>query len=237
MIKKLILNDNKLYSLIYLTQLFTGMRIGEILALKTSDINFQSNIITISKTLSRNKNYKVIVKEATKTRAGERSIPIPRMIKKMLKERIYIANENNETFLFLNKKHNFIDSRDSNVFLKKVASEFMDATEISSHNLRHTYITRCAESGMSPRVLMKLVGYKDIETTLETYTTVFDNYTKSEMDKIQNYYKRNKIQIGEISRLKSNNWLKNSKLKEIMNKLKIFKYQIKNSFKNILNNK
>lgn len=105
----------------------------------------------------------------------------------------------------------------------------MDSTDISSHNLRHTY-TRCDESGMNPSVLKKLVGHKDIETTLETYTTVYDNFTKSEINKIQNYYKRDKLQIGEISRFKSNNWLKNTKIKEIK-KFKIFIYQMKKSFK------
>jgi hypothetical protein len=109
----------------------------------------------------------------------------------------------------------------------------MDTKEISSHNLRHTYITRCAESGMNPKVLMKLVGHKDVETTLGTYTTIYDNYTKSEMNKIQNYYKKNKLLIGEISRIKSNNWLKNDKLKESKNKIKIFKYQIKQSLKDL----
>lgn len=235
LVKKLILNENHLYSLIYLTQLFTGMRIGEVLALKISDIDFHNNTININKTLSRDIHYKVIIKEATKTRAGERIIPIPRMIRKMLKERICTVNKSNDVYLFLNRNHNFIDSRDSNVFLKKIASEFMDSTEISSHNLRHTYITRCAESGMNPRVLMKLVGHRDIETTLGTYTTVFDNYTKSEMNKIQNYYKKNKIQVAEISRIRSNNWLKNSKFREVKNKLKIFIFQINNSFKNLFN--
>lgn len=67
---------------------------------------------------------------------------------------------------------------DANKFLKSQLDEFMDSTNISSHNLRHTYITRCAESGMNPSVLKKLVGHKDIETTLGTYTTVYENFTK-----------------------------------------------------------
>lgn len=39
------------------------------------------------------------------------------------------------------------------------------------------------------------------------------------MNKIQSYYKRNKLQIGEISSFKSNNWLRNTKIKEIKNNL------------------
>ena len=107
----------------------------------------------------------------------------------------------------------------------------MNSEGISSHNLRHTYITRCAESGMNPSVLSKLVGHRNIETTLGTYTTVYDNFTKSEMNKIQDYYKRNKLMIGEVSRFKSDNWLKSSKFKEIKDRIRMFVYQIKNNFK------
>ena len=235
LIEKLIANNNKIYSLIYLIQLFTGMRIGEVLALKISDIDFGNNQITVIKTLTRNVNYKPIIKDSTKTRTGERVIPIPRMIRKLLKERVTLTIKNKEEFLFLTKNGKFIDSRDANKFLKSQLDEFMDSTNISSHNLRHTYITRCAESGMNPSVLKKLVGHKDIETTLGTYTTVYENFTKSEINKIQNYYKRNKLQIGEISRFKSNNWLNNIKIKEIKNKFLIFIYQIKKSLKYLFN--
>ena len=237
LIDKLITNENKVYSLIYLIQLFTGMRIGEVLALKISDIDFNNNQINVSKTLTRDINYRVTIKESTKTRTGKRIIPIPRMIRKMLKERVTLTSNNGKEYLFLTKNGNYIDSRDANKFLKSQLNEFMDSTDISSHNLRHTYITRCAESGINPSVLKKLVGHKDIETTLGIYTTVYDNFTKSEMNKIQSYYKRNKLQIGEISRFKSNNWLRNTKIKEMKNKVRIFIYQIGKSFKYLITGK
>lgn len=231
LIDKLITNENKVYSLIYLIQLFTGMRIGEVLALKISDIDFNNNQINVSKTLTRDINYRVTIKESTKTRTGERVIPIPRMIRKMLKERVTLTSNNGKEYLFLTKNGNYIDSRDANKFLKSQLNEFMDSTDISSHNLRHTYITRCAESGMNPSVLKKLVGHSDIQTTLGTYTTVYEEFTKSEINRIQHYYKKNKLQIGEISRFRSNDWLKNTKFKEVKNKLRIFIYQMRKNFR------
>ena len=53
--------------------------------------------------------------------------------------------------------------------------------------LRHTFATRCIEAGMQATVLQKLLGHKDIETTLNTYTSVFDKFRDNEIDKYIKY--------------------------------------------------
>ena len=53
--------------------------------------------------------------------------------------------------------------------------------------LRHTYATRCIESGMNATVLSKLLGHKDIDTTLNTYTSVFNKFKDEEINKYLNY--------------------------------------------------
>ena len=53
--------------------------------------------------------------------------------------------------------------------------------------LRHTYATRCIESGMNATVLSKLLGHKDIETTLNTYTSVFNKFKEDEIQKYIEY--------------------------------------------------
>ncbi len=53
--------------------------------------------------------------------------------------------------------------------------------------LRHTYATRCIEAGVPAEVLQKLLGHKDIETTINTYTTIFDKLKKEQVDKYVEY--------------------------------------------------
>ena len=62
---------------------------------------------------------------------------------------------------------------------------------MSSHSLRHTFGTRCIEGGMTPVALQRLMGHTDIKITLNTYTSVFNEFKESELDKISNYYEKN----------------------------------------------
>lgn len=73
----------------------TGMRIGEVLALKRSDIDFDNNIIHVRRTLTKGKDDKIKLGAKTKTYAGMRDVPLSNFLKKILKK------NNSFDFLFL----------------------------------------------------------------------------------------------------------------------------------------
>lgn len=72
--------------------------------------------------------------------------------------------------------------------LKRILKRHFGIEDITTHSLRHTYGTRCIESGMAPVVVQKLMGHTDIQVTLNTYTSVFDKFKEKEIDKVNKYY-------------------------------------------------
>ncbi len=60
---------------------------------------------------------------------------------------------------------------------------------MSTHSLRHTFATRCIESGMQAVVLSKLLGHSDIRITLNTYVKIFNEYQAKASQAVEEYYK------------------------------------------------
>ena len=90
--------------------------------------------------------------------------------------------------MFKSNKNNYIETQDVNRALKLVLKYNWGINDITTHNLRHTYGTRCIEAGMQPAVLQRLLGHTDISTTLNTYTDVLNEFKKEEIEKLNDYY-------------------------------------------------
>lgn len=77
--------------------------------------------------------------------------------------------------------------------MHRILKREFDITDISTHSLRHTFGTRCIESGMAPVVVQRLMGHTDIGVTLNTYTSVFDKFKENEVNKVNQYYLNNNL--------------------------------------------
>ena len=175
---------NSKYYMQYLIGLNTGMRMGEINALHINDIDFDNKKIYINKTISRDENYKNFINDTTKTKAGTREVSINDLLFDKLKE-------------YCNDKTGYIFSYDKIISTSSITSDIKrlcDKSDIikivpSSHVLRHTFATRCIESGMPAVVLAKMLGHTDVSVTLNTYTEVFDKFKIEHFDKATQYMK------------------------------------------------
>lgn len=144
------------YKNVFLFQMFLGLRIGEALALKKTDINLQKNIVSVRRTLTVDKDKNLIVGNKTKTYSGKRDIPIPEFIRDSVIEQMKEADNNKDNLLFTSKNNTLVFTNNVNYRLKRLLKA-MGIEGISSHSLRHTFGTRCIEaryeSGSSPEII------------------------------------------------------------------------------------
>ena len=200
---------------VYLIQMYMGLRIGEVLALNKNDIDIDKQLIFVNKTLTTGKNDEVILGDTTKTYAGNRSIPIPNFLINILKEQLEISEFNKDNFLFLNDNENFIGDSTCNSNLKRILKNKLNWSidGISTHTLRHTFATRCIESGVNAVVLQRLMGHTDISITLNTYTSVFNRFKENELEKVMNLYKDNLLGIIPEKQFTNEKDLNNEEIK------------------------
>lgn len=184
--------EDEPYKNVFLIQMYMGLRVGEALALKSSDIDLRKNLLSVNKTLTVDKNGKIAMGNTTKTYAGIREVPIPEFIRDSIIEQIEVSKNQSEHQLFISPNGSYVDNRNVNRILKKRLFE-LGITGISTHSLRHTYGTRCVEAGMRAVALQRLMGHQDVSVTLNTYTSVFNKYKETELDKVNDYYKNNAI--------------------------------------------
>ena len=97
-------------------------------------------------------------------------------------------NNNEEQLLFKLINQKYTRRTNVNSELQRILKSQFGITGISTHSLRHSYGTRCVESGMAPVVVQRLMGHTDITVTLNTYTSVFDKFKENEIDKVNRYY-------------------------------------------------
>ena len=186
------------YNDILLLQLYTGMRIGEVLALSKDCVNLKNNTLTVYRTITRNKYDKVILGKHTKTYdkktgidRGKRTFPMQPNVKKIIKK-LYsnkITNINNLLFWDYNKNF-FITDGEVNSYLLRLNTkyEILDNKNetLSTHRLRHTFVTRCQEKGLSLPVIQKLVGHIEGSKITDTiYTDVSFDFIAQELQKIK----------------------------------------------------
>ena len=187
----------------------TGMRIGEIVGLKWSDIDFANRTIYVNRTLvyiksddenSPNYNKWGFEFHEPKTDKGRRKIPMTLKAYQILKQQLlwkrsveskgYEAPDGYEDLVFTTTKNTPISPRDTTVVMKfiteRIRKKKPDFEPVTPHTLRHTFATRCIERGMNPKTLQIILGHSTIQLTMNLYCHVTDDMLISEMSKFEN---------------------------------------------------
>lgn len=201
------LENEGIYKNIFTIALFSGMRMGEILSLKKDDIDFNEGFVHIKRSLTKNINDKTKLGIKGKTYASTRSIPITPLFENELKNAITNMQLNIEQLIFLTDEHKLINVSTLNTVFKRICVKAglavstyslkrgdkyinLKTSKYNQHMLRHTYATRMIEAGTPAEILKKLLGHKKIKTTIDTYTTVFDDVLKSQTLQFSDYIQK-----------------------------------------------
>lgn len=151
--------------------LCTGLRIGEICALKWSDINVADGTITVQRTIERiyvvegDKKHTQLVINTPKTVNSCREIPMSKELLAMVKPMKKVVNGD---FYVLTNEDKPTEPRTYRNYYNRLM-EKLDIPKLKYHGLRHSFATRCIEAGCDYKTVSVLLGHSNISTTLNLY--------------------------------------------------------------------
>lgn len=165
---------NEMYRLIFQMLFWLGCRIGEALALTSSDIDLEKATISVTKTYYRRNKTDYIT--SPKTESSNRKITIPKFLQGEIKE-------------YLDRQYELApDERIFPITDRAVQKKMKQKTEeaklkpIRVHDLRHLHIALLIEKGLQPLVIAQRVGHDSVNTTMNIYGHLYPNKQKEVAD-------------------------------------------------------
>lgn len=187
---------------VYIVALSTGMRIGEILALRWRDVNFEKKMIAVNGTLVyiREKGRRVI--DTPKSESSYREIPMLPQVEKLLHKR---KVKQKEYRMMLGKMWKEEAGLEELVFtydsggalwdtgirtemkqiVNKINEDGIAFEKITPHTFRHTFATRGLENGIPPKVMQSILGHSSLSMTMDRYSHVLPDVKTKEMEKMK----------------------------------------------------
>ena len=168
------------YFELLLLELSTGLRRGEILALRWDDLDFRTGVLRVERQVQRIRG-KLVVSQP-KTRASSRSILLPTPVLKILEQ---YRQSVTSRWMFPSPRKG--DSpRDPTAVRKKLSAVLKRAgcPAARFHDLRHTFATSALEHGMDVKTLSTVIGHVSSTTTLNVYAHITDEMRQKAADKI-----------------------------------------------------
>lgn len=169
--------------------LYTGMRLGEVCALKWEDVDWDEGTVTIRRTAQRLRrngagDKTMVMIGAPKSRKSHRTIPLPKFILKLLAQ--YRETCPASDFIF-GKHDKPAEARTIQRRLQRLATK-LGITGVHFHTLRHSFATRLMELGADVKTVSELLGHGSAKTTLDIYAHSLLEQRRSAVDKLAAAY-------------------------------------------------
>lgn len=176
---------------VFTTLAYSGLRAGELLALKWSDIDFDNNTISITKTYynpnNNKKKYQILT---PKTESSIGKITVDANVIKMLQDYKINVQNNWKNELYVDNNFVFTDNNGYPLVIKKLSmwiQSIMSRTDInkniSTHSFRYTHCALLIEAGVHIKEIQERLRHKDINTTMNIYAKITNSYKKDASQK------------------------------------------------------
>ena len=182
-----LLTDMNNYKFGALLALITGMRIGEICALKWENVSLREKTVRVCSTMQRLRNFEDDVPSKTKIVISEpkswnssRVIPLTDFAVELCKK---YYSDNSQAFVLTGKADRYVEPR---ILQQKFAvyTSALGLKGVHFHTLRHTFATRCVEVDFEIKTLSEILGHSNPHVTLERYVHSSFRLKRSNMDKL-----------------------------------------------------
>lgn len=170
---------------------YTGLRQGEALALKWSDIDFENKRITVNKTAARIKEKQTL--QTPKTKNSKRVISIDPATLSILKSwkkdqiKIYFKNgkhfEGDKNFIFTNQRGEWVHIHNFIRYFKRFIADHK-LKPITPHGLRHTHASLLFSAGVEPKNISDRLGHSTVQITLDLYTHITEEQRTDTVEKL-----------------------------------------------------
>ncbi len=162
--------------------LYTGLRIGELLALEWSDLDFAKGELRVNKTCHDGKDENGVfgrITDTPKTQSSIRTIPIPRQLLPLFRE---TKRKSHSKYIVSNGEKPISIRSYQRTF--SLLQQHLGIPHRGFHSLRHTFATRALECGMDVKTLSEILGHKSPTVTLNRYVHSLMEHKKEMMNKL-----------------------------------------------------
>ncbi len=165
--------------------LYAGLRLGELCALKWSDLDFRDRTLTVNRTLQRiavkgHASRTILLETAPKSESSRRVIPLAKETTELLQQL-----KKDMPYVFGGEKP--LEPRTMQYRFKKILQESGIGNR-KFHILRHTFATNCVENGMDIKSLSEILGHSDVKITLNRYVHPTMDSKRKQMDSLSGFY-------------------------------------------------